>query len=37
MAKAETVRACVGPDVKRDAEQVFSGLGLSAVEAITLF
>lgn len=37
MAKTETIRACVDPDVKRDAEEVFSALGLSAAEAITLF
>ena len=37
MAKTETIRARVDPDVKRDAEEVFSALGLSAAEAITLF
>lgn len=37
MAKTETIRACVDPDVKRDAEEVFSALGLSAAEAIRLF
>lgn len=37
MAKTETIRARVDPDVKRDAEEVFSTLGLSAPEAIRLF
>ena len=37
MAKTEMIRASVEPDLKQDAEKVFSSLGLSATEAITLF
>ena len=37
MAKAEMIRARVEPDLKREAEELFSELGLSATEAITLF
>ena len=37
MAKTEMIRARVEPDLKQDAEKVFSALGLSATEAITLF
>ena len=37
MAKTEMIRARVEPDLKRDAEELFSELGLSATEAITLF
>lgn len=37
MAKTEIIQARVDPDVKRDAEEVFSALGLSAAEAIRLF
>ncbi len=37
MAKTETVRARVEPELKRDAEAVLSALGLSTSEAITLF
>ena len=37
MAKTETVRARMEPDLKRDAEEVLRALGLSATEAITLF
>ena len=37
MAKTEMIRARVEPDLKDDAEKVFSALGLSATEAITLF
>ena len=37
MAKTEMIRARVEPDLKQDAERVFSALGLSATEAITLF
>ena len=37
MAKTETVRARVEPELKRDAEAVLSELGLSTSEAITLF
>ena len=37
MAKTETIRVRVDPDVKRDAEEVFSTLGLSVAEAIALF
>ncbi len=37
MTKTETVRARIEPELKRDAEAVLSGLGLSTSEAITLF
>jgi DNA-damage-inducible protein J len=37
MAKSEMIRARVEPDLKHDAEAVFSTLGLSPTEAITLF
>jgi DNA-damage-inducible protein J len=37
MAKSETIRARVEPDLKREAEAVLKALGLSASEAITLF
>ena len=37
MAKTAMIRARLEPDLKRDAETVFSTLGLSATEAITLF
>jgi DNA-damage-inducible protein J len=37
MAKTETIRARVDPELKRDAETVLKGLGLNASEAITLF
>lgn len=37
MAKTETIRARVEPELKREAEELFSALGLSATEAITLF
>ena len=37
MAKTEMIRARVEPDLKQDAEKVFSALGLSATKAITLF
>ena len=37
MAKTEMIRARVEPGLKRQTEQVFSKLGLSATEAITLF
>ena len=37
MAKTETVRARIEPELKRDAETVLSELGLSTSEAITLF
>jgi len=37
MAKTEMIRARVEPGVKQDAEAVFSTLGLSPTEAITLF
>ena len=37
MAKTEMIRARVEPELKRRTEQVFSKLGLSATEAITLF
>ena len=37
MAKTEMIRARVEPELKCQAEEVFSGLGLSPTEAITLF
>lgn len=37
MAKTETIRARVEPDLKMQAERVLRELGLSATEAITLF
>lgn len=37
MSKTETIRARVEPSLKHEAEAVFSRLGLSVTEAITLF
>ena len=37
MAKTEMIRARVEPDLKDEVDGVFSELGLSATEAITLF
>ena len=37
MAKTEMIRARVEPELKRQAEELFSELGLSTTEAITLF
>ncbi len=37
MAKTEMIRARVEPELKREAEGLFSALGLSTTEAITLF
>jgi len=37
MSKSEMIRARVEPELKHDAEAVFSILGLSPTEAITLF
>ena len=37
MAKTAMIRARVEPDLKHDAEAIFTRLGLSATEAITLF
>ena len=37
MAKTEMIRARIEPDLKHQAEELFSQLGLSATEAITLF
>jgi len=37
MAKTEMIRARVEPDLKHDAEAVFTTLGMSPTEAITLF
>ena len=37
MAKTEMIRARVEPELKREAEKLFSSLGLSTTEAITLF
>lgn len=37
MAKTETIRARVEPELKQQAENVLRELGLSATEAITLF
>ena len=37
MAKTEMIRARVEPELKSQAEEIFSGLGLSPTAAITLF
>ena len=37
MTKTAMIRARVEPELKHDAEAVFTQLGLSATEAITLF
>ena len=37
MAKTETIQVRMNSEIKRDAEEVFASLGLSATEAITLF
>ena len=37
MTKTAMIRARVEPDLKHDAEAIFTRLGLSATEAITLF
>ena len=37
MAKTEMIRARMEPELKEEAEEVFSALGLSSTEAITLF
>ena len=37
MAKIETTRARIEPELKREAERVFAELGLSASEAFALF
>ena len=37
MTKSEMIRARVEPELKREAETVFSKLGLSTTQAITLF
>ena len=37
MPKTDMIRARVEPGLKRDVEEVFSALGLSTTEAITLF
>ncbi len=37
MAKTATVRARVEPEIKNQAEQVFSALGISMSEAMNLF
>jgi DNA-damage-inducible protein J len=37
MAKSETIRARVEPELKQKAEAVLEKLGLSPTEAITLF
>jgi len=37
MAKTETVRARIEPELKAEAEIVLDTLGMSATEAITLF
>ena len=37
MAKTDTIRARVEPELKREAESVLKALGLNASEAITLF
>ena len=37
MTKSEMIRARVEPELKQEAETIFSKLGLSATQAITLF
>ena len=37
MAKTEMICARMEPELKREAEKIFSALGLSPTEAITLF
>ncbi len=37
MSKTDMIRARVEPELKREAEAVFSALGLSPTEAIRLF
>lgn len=37
MAKTEFIRARIEPDLKTQAEEIFSKLGLSPTDAITLF
>jgi DNA-damage-inducible protein J len=37
MGKTSTVRARIEPDLKDKAEQIFSQLGLTSTQAITLF
>jgi len=37
MSKSETIRARVAPKTKREAEQIFEKLGLTATDAITMF
>ena len=37
MPKTEMIRARVEPELKSQAEAIFSELGLSATEAVTLF
>ena len=37
MAKTEMIRARMEPDLKHEAEEVLSALGLSPTQAITLF
>ena len=37
MAKTETIRARIEPELKRQAEALFAQLGLSTTEAIRLF
>ena len=37
MDKTEAIQIRVEPEIKREAEEVFEALGLSATEAITLF
>lgn len=37
MAKTGTIHVRVDPDLKREAEEAFSALGLTVTEAVTLF
>lgn len=37
MAKTETIRARMEPSLKHEAEIIFSGLGLTPTDAISLF
>ena len=37
MANTEMIRTPMDPELKKEAEKIFSALGLSSTEAITLF
>ena len=36
-SKTANIRACVDPELKKEVESIFSGLGLSPEEAINMF